>query len=1096
MSEAFLPSRGARTLSQLLSISLTASLLPILMFASLITTSASASASLIVDANNATFSFVSRTKISGSGNGERSGDVQKFTSVATVSGIVIDAVVTTAIENLGNVSNELPKITGYDPGDTPAYLDLDVDATSGNDFYGFINLNFKFYEGGTYTGPGTGNRLTLNNLNVFSLDIDSGAQFSDFKGFQSFRYNNPTRLRFSGGPNTIPQNLDATSPFVRFLSGSGASGSNNIQDQVEVKYLAADDFDVRVGNAAPNGQAYFAIGFGAAPWPNATLVTANNPRNGAPLSSDTSKYVPTTGNVILNKSDFGNYSDPDSNPFTKLKVTALPTAGTLQFLNGSTWANVTVDSYLDVSDIESGGLRLVMNSTSGTTDSAFKFKVNDSLIDSVATYTLTLNVSPTPQIITFLNPGTKLVNTTVASNATSDSGLSVTLSSRTPGICTISNLNIVSTNVSGLCQVEAIQVGNSTFSAAPNVTQSFYFDANTAQTISFANPGNQPLSASSVTTVATASSTLTVSITSLTSSTCTVNGFVVTFVTIGTCTLRASQAGGAVGQTTYGPASPVSNSFLITGTSNRTVTFDSNHNNSTTTTQSVVSGTATALTANSFTRAGFTFAGWNTAANGSGTSYTDAQSVTFSNDTTLYAQWTANATIVVPDPVQTDQVIAITPKSGPQSSEVEISGVFNLKIVNITLNDTSLPGGSWKQTPNSVTLSIPATFTGLVSIQLYNGAVPILKKVDFIVTQQTQVVPPNAEEKPTINWPKPSDIVEGTPLSAIQLNATSSVKGRFEYQNSVGQLLAIGKQTLKARFIPEDSVRFKPVDVEVELLVLKAIDPKVKPIVTPSDTSKHESISNITNSAKLEIKSIGLGLKRVQIQNGVQVFVVPELTFSGNTSVLVTVVDLSQVKDVLVPVTILPLSPTGGVSIPTEFRVSTVTWNSSPNATGYEVMVAGVKVCETTMTTCKPTGLIGPKSAVQIIAKGNDGLNSKPAPAVYQSPATPILAAVKNFATASSRLSPVVKRELRAFANEVRAAGFTRLQVQGHTDIRGGVDNRVLSRNRANETVLFLQKLLPRVEFKIGFFASSKPAADNATAEGLAANRRTEIALW
>jgi uncharacterized repeat protein (TIGR02543 family) len=48
-----------------------------------------------------------------------------------------------------------------------------------------------------------------------------------------------------------------------------------------------------------------------------------------------------------------------------------------------------------------------------------------------------------------------------------------------------------------------------------------------------------------------------------------------------------------------------------------------------------------ALTANAFTRTGYSFAGWNTAANGSGTAYADAASYSFSASVTLYAQWTA-----------------------------------------------------------------------------------------------------------------------------------------------------------------------------------------------------------------------------------------------------------------------------------------------------------------------------------------------------------------------------------------------------------------------------------------------------------------------
>lgn len=53
-----------------------------------------------------------------------------------------------------------------------------------------------------------------------------------------------------------------------------------------------------------------------------------------------------------------------------------------------------------------------------------------------------------------------------------------------------------------------------------------------------------------------------------------------------------------------------------------------------------VASSATALTSNSFTRPGYAFAGWNTAADGTGTTYTNAASYPFTASTTLYAQWT------------------------------------------------------------------------------------------------------------------------------------------------------------------------------------------------------------------------------------------------------------------------------------------------------------------------------------------------------------------------------------------------------------------------------------------------------------------------
>jgi uncharacterized repeat protein (TIGR02543 family) len=48
-----------------------------------------------------------------------------------------------------------------------------------------------------------------------------------------------------------------------------------------------------------------------------------------------------------------------------------------------------------------------------------------------------------------------------------------------------------------------------------------------------------------------------------------------------------------------------------------------------------------ALTSNGFTRTGFVFKGWNTAANGSGTGYANGATYSFTASTTLYAQCSA-----------------------------------------------------------------------------------------------------------------------------------------------------------------------------------------------------------------------------------------------------------------------------------------------------------------------------------------------------------------------------------------------------------------------------------------------------------------------
>ena len=109
-----------------------------------------------------------------------------------------------------------------------------------------------------------------------------------------------------------------------------------------------------------------------------------------------------------------------------------------------------------------------------------------------------------------------------------------------------------------------------------------------------------------------------------------------------------SSAGGSVAA--GGTISNVTSNITLTAKwiARYTVSYNGNGHNSGTapTTVTVDSGGSTTAAANPFTKTGSTFTGWNTAANGSGTSY--AAGATISNITsniTLFAQWQGNPTI-------------------------------------------------------------------------------------------------------------------------------------------------------------------------------------------------------------------------------------------------------------------------------------------------------------------------------------------------------------------------------------------------------------------------------------------------------------------
>lgn len=89
------------------------------------------------------------------------------------------------------------------------------------------------------------------------------------------------------------------------------------------------------------------------------------------------------------------------------------------------------------------------------------------------------------------------------------------------------------------------------------------------------------------------------------------------------------------------PSAPTSSGS--TAPTTYTVSFSANGGTGTMATQSGTSGTTVVLTANSFTDTGYTFSGWNTAKDGSGTGYSDQASLVLgSSNVTLYAMWIGN----------------------------------------------------------------------------------------------------------------------------------------------------------------------------------------------------------------------------------------------------------------------------------------------------------------------------------------------------------------------------------------------------------------------------------------------------------------------
>lgn len=141
-----------------------------------------------------------------------------------------------------------------------------------------------------------------------------------------------------------------------------------------------------------------------------------------------------------------------------------------------------------------------------------------------------------------------------------------------------------------------------------------------------------------------------------------------------------------------------------------TVTFHANYEGAdpATATQNIPYNTATALTANSFLRTGYSFQGWATSPSGS-KEYDDGASVTLTSNTHLYAVWQKNSHDVIFTPAPTGATVTINGQStSPQSVEYgETVTIVITPDATYDLSSVSATGVSLSGEGNTRTFTMP-----------------------------------------------------------------------------------------------------------------------------------------------------------------------------------------------------------------------------------------------------------------------------------------------------------------------------------------------------------------------------------------------------
>ncbi len=171
--------------------------------------------------------------------------------------------------------------------------------------------------------------------------------------------------------------------------------------------------------------------------------------------TDAVNYTTVTGSVNVTVSK----ADPD--------ITTWPSASDITY--GDTLGDSTLSGEVVVTP---GSFAFTSPGTTppaGTNPYNVTFTPTDTSNYNTATNTVSVTVNQADQTISFDAPATGTNGGSATLSATATSGLTVTFTSTTPGVCSISGTTVNYLSA-GDCTIDADQAGNSNYNAAPTVT--------------------------------------------------------------------------------------------------------------------------------------------------------------------------------------------------------------------------------------------------------------------------------------------------------------------------------------------------------------------------------------------------------------------------------------------------------------------------------------------------------------------------------------------------------------------------------------------------------------------------------------------------
>jgi hypothetical protein len=313
----------------------------------------------------------------------------------------------------------------------------------------------------------------------------------------------------------------------------------------------------------------------------------------------------------------------------------------------------------------------------------------------------------------------------------------------------------------------------------------------------------------------------------------------------------------------------------------------------------------------------------------------------------------------------------------PSQPDAVLAGT-NPGAFNITYDGCSLQAVGGFGLPPGGTCTIIVTFNP-ASAGAFSASLSLMNNAGNLPVSATLTGTGSgaAQTTPVINWPTPAPIQYGTPLSAIQLDASSTVAGPFVYSPALSTVLTPGTYTLSVTLNPTDTTDYTSATSTVTLVVTQAtltvtansaamtygaglpafsdtITGFVNGDTAPTAVTGAASLTTTATSASaVGTYPITASIGTLASANYMFVFDAGSLTI-GKAQLMVTASNVSVPYGSAIPT--LPFTITGFQNVDTQLSATT----GAPNLT-------------TTATDTSPVGIYPINAAIGTLASNNYG---------------------------------------------------------------------------------------------------------------------------